>query len=350
MPLYMDIHLIDTDQLLAEDVAIAHTKDLEVEDKYGVKQLKYWIDTNNKKVFCLMKGPDKEACIAVHVESHGMTACNIVELTEDETNLLLLGNRKNDLAYAESGELDSGFRTLLQVDFLDIKGSSSLIHSLKKIILDNHGHPLPQPEDYLLAQFHSPLNALTCTQQIRKTFRSLPDSVKYTIGLATGQLLDKSSETLFDEEKKKLQCLARLGVDNTVYIDHTTANFLKNESKEVESQLKNYQILSDSDVLFLQKVWSFIEAKMSDTGFSVAGLNRHLGLSRSSTYRSIKSILGISPTDLIQNIRFKQAMRLLTQSPMTVAEIAYQVGFNSPSYFTRAFKKRYNVLPSNHKE
>jgi len=68
MPLYMDIHTVDSDELSAEDVVKAHMEDLAIEDKFGVKQLKYWVNEQGKTIFCLMEGPSKEACNQVHLE------------------------------------------------------------------------------------------------------------------------------------------------------------------------------------------------------------------------------------------------------------------------------------------
>jgi hypothetical protein len=81
MPLYMDVHHHVPD-LTAEAVAEAHRKDLEIQEKYGVKYLKYWFDEGTGKVFCLAEAPNKEAAIAVHREAHGLVADEITEVEE----------------------------------------------------------------------------------------------------------------------------------------------------------------------------------------------------------------------------------------------------------------------------
>jgi len=81
MPLYMDIHH-KVEGLTAEAVAQAHTKDLEVQEKHGVKYLHYWYDEDTGKVFCLSEGPSKAAVEAVHREAHGGVADEIVEVKE----------------------------------------------------------------------------------------------------------------------------------------------------------------------------------------------------------------------------------------------------------------------------
>jgi hypothetical protein len=81
MPLFMDIHK-HVPGLTKEGVAAAHVKDLEIQEKYGVKYLKYWYDQKSGKIFCLVEAPDREAANAVHRESHGLVADEIIEVQE----------------------------------------------------------------------------------------------------------------------------------------------------------------------------------------------------------------------------------------------------------------------------
>ena len=81
MPLYMDVHN-HVAGLTGDAVAEAHQRDLDVQDQYGVKYLKYWYDEGTGKVFCLVEAPSKEAAATVHREAHGLVADEIVEVTE----------------------------------------------------------------------------------------------------------------------------------------------------------------------------------------------------------------------------------------------------------------------------
>jgi hypothetical protein len=83
MPLYMDIHR-DVEGLTAEAVAGAHKKDLEIQDKHGVKYLSYWFNEDDGTVFCLSEAPSKEAADAVHREGHGLVADEIIEVKRGE--------------------------------------------------------------------------------------------------------------------------------------------------------------------------------------------------------------------------------------------------------------------------
>ncbi len=81
MPLYMDIHR-NVKGVTSEKLAEALQKDLEVQDKHGVKYLKYWYNEGEGAVFCLCEAPSKEAAKAVHCEAHGGVADEVIEVEE----------------------------------------------------------------------------------------------------------------------------------------------------------------------------------------------------------------------------------------------------------------------------
>ena len=81
MPLFMDTHE-KVDGLTAEAVAGAHQRDLEVQNKHGVRYLRYWFNEPAGRVYCLVDAPTKEAAATVHREAHGLVADEIVEVKE----------------------------------------------------------------------------------------------------------------------------------------------------------------------------------------------------------------------------------------------------------------------------
>ena len=81
MPLFMDIHHIDGG-VPASDVATAHQADLATQEKHGVQYLKYWVDEQAGKIFCLVDAPDAEAANSVHREAHGLVADEIYPVHE----------------------------------------------------------------------------------------------------------------------------------------------------------------------------------------------------------------------------------------------------------------------------
>lgn len=100
------------------------------------------------------------------------------------------------------------------------------------------------------------------------------------------------------------------------------------------------------DEQFIQNAIKYVEAELSSPEFSVEVLSQHLGMSRANLYKKILALTGKSPLEFIRTIRMQQAAQLLEKSQLTVAEVAYQVGFNNPKYFSRYFKEAFNMLPS----
>ena len=102
----------------------------------------------------------------------------------------------------------------------------------------------------------------------------------------------------------------------------------------------------DMDKEFVEKFKALIDEKMGDSGLNVEDLGKDMGLSRVQLYRKIKSLTNYSPNELLRIARLKKAASLLASSDMTVAEIGYEVGFSSPSYFTKCYKEQFGESPT----
>lgn len=102
----------------------------------------------------------------------------------------------------------------------------------------------------------------------------------------------------------------------------------------------------DMDKDFVERFKGLIEAKMSDSGLNVEDLGKDMGLSRVQLYRKIKSLTNYSPNELLRIARLKKASSLLASSNMTIAEVGYEVGFSSPSYFAKCYKEEFGESPT----
>ena len=106
----------------------------------------------------------------------------------------------------------------------------------------------------------------------------------------------------------------------------------------------------EKDVLiedaFLQKIRAIIEEHLSAEDFEIDGLARLVGMSRSQLFRKVKALTGQSPSVFIRLIRLQRAKELLESSEMNVSEVAYAVGFSTPTYFSDAFMETYGIRPS----
>ena len=101
----------------------------------------------------------------------------------------------------------------------------------------------------------------------------------------------------------------------------------------------------DADALFIEHFKSKIKEKLSNPELNVEDLSADLGMSRVQLYRKIKALTGSSPVELIRITRLKRAEVLLMHGGKTIAEVAYEVGFSSPSYFSKCFKDYFGCLP-----
>ncbi len=97
---------------------------------------------------------------------------------------------------------------------------------------------------------------------------------------------------------------------------------------------------------FLQKFLNYIEKNMSDSDLSVETIGAELGLSRVQLYRKMKALTGLSPVELLRKARLKRGRQLLEKGGKNISEIAYEVGFSAPSYFTKCFKDEFGISPS----
>lgn len=120
-------------------------------------------------------------------------------------------------------------------------------------------------------------------------------------------------------------------------------------SKEIKVNPKEIT-LNSSDEHFLEKAVRIVEENMMNTSLDIAFLERELNMSTMQLYRKLKSLTNFSGNEFIKNVRLKKAVQLLETESFTIAEIAYKVGFNDPSYFTRIFKKEFGKSPSEYLE
>jgi len=100
------------------------------------------------------------------------------------------------------------------------------------------------------------------------------------------------------------------------------------------------------DQKFLLDLTAVVEAHLTKTDLSVEDVARALGISRMQLYRKVKAVLGTGVTDFIQSLRLTKARELLLDEQRTVSDVAYELGFSSPSYFSTSFRARYQLSPS----
>lgn len=121
-----------------------------------------------------------------------------------------------------------------------------------------------------------------------------------------------------------------------------------NKQELIEPKIKQVEITS-VDQHMVNNATKYVEDNLDNTDISVETLSAHLNMSRVQLYKRLVSVTGTTPSEFIRNIRLQHAEQLLRQSQQGVSEIAYQVGFNNPRYFSKYFTEMYGVTPSLYK-
>ena len=209
MPIYMDRH--DIKGTSATEVAEAHQKDLEIQDKYGCKALTYWFDEANGTTFCLIEAPRKQALVEMHHEAHGDVPNNIIEVNPDAVKAFL-GRIEDPPMSTESPPStsnvpikDSAFRAIL---FTDVEGSTTITSRLgdskamelfrthdaiiRDVIKTHDGREVKHTGDGFMVSFSSVSRAVECAISIQRSIASYNKKdplvpIRLRIGLSAGE-------------------------------------------------------------------------------------------------------------------------------------------------------------------
>ena len=129
-------------------------------------------------------------------------------------------------------------------------------------------------------------------------------------------------------------------------------NLLKNKERMRQAFQKKVSpsdmnvAVRDYDDELLGRCYDFLKEHLEDPEMTIEDFGREMGVSRVQLYRKIKYLTGLTPSRFVLYVRLKVAAGLLEQEGVSVSDVCYKVGFNSLSYFTRTFKDRYGVTPS----
>lgn len=205
MTLYMDVHR--NVNATPEEVEQAHLSDLEAQGKHGVTYLKYWMNPAAGTICCLVEGPSKEACIAVHREAHGLEPDQIIEVESNLVEGFLGGQSESGIGTAlkRDGALDPGFRIIL---FTDLVGSTELTQQLgdeaamrvlrvhdtivRREIKARGGREVKHTGDGIMASFTSASAAVEASMAIQRALAAhnthdKEHPVQVRIGLSAGE-------------------------------------------------------------------------------------------------------------------------------------------------------------------
>ena len=362
MPIYMDIH--DTTGATVEDVAADHQRDFALQDDYNCKFIYFWHDIPNNTGFCVFEAPEKECVINLHNASHGHTPNQIIEVDLSKVEFFL--GKVAEIAWNKKNHPFEGYisktahRAVMSMEInnpLSLKlrinkdKFADLLDLKKKIIKDSllkfEGNVVSWTNNNILTSFLAEENAINCAVMIQNKLTKLSEAEGKFTGVSTGLSFGApvtKSEDIFGDVISLAKKLAYTAGENHILISSSLGKVYN----RLKTNLKNnhIKVLSSRYEDFLTRFVELIEQKWNEEELNINSLIKQFGMSRAQFYRKIKDLTGHSPNNFIREIRLKNAVKMIEERKGSISEIAYESGFNNPSYFSRCFFKRYGIQPS----
>ena len=273
---------------------------------------------------------------------------------EPDTTLVSADSRTTDVLLAEEEELEKGYDSskpsvLIIDDNEDIRSYvHTLLHTDYTVIEAADGSEgirkaMKYVPDLIISDVMMPgIDGIECCRRLKSELQTC----HIPVILLTACSLDEQRIQGYDG-----------GADSYISKPFSSQLLLARVRNLIDSHRRLKQFFGDGQTLakedvcdmdkdFVERFKSLIEEKMGDSGLNVEDLGKDMGLSRVQLYRKIKSLTNYSPNELLRIARLKKAASLLASSDMTVAEIGYEVGFSSPSYFAKCYKEQFGESPT----
>lgn len=361
MPIFMDRHDV-SETVTAEMVAQLHQEDLKIQHKYNCRGLTYWFDDTRKTAFCLVEAPNENAIIEMHDHAHGEVPHQIIEV--DATIVESFLGRIEDPEKAQNTHLniinDPAFRTIIAVtiehhSFRDTDPYASISkvrHIYKEIsaMLNTFdGNLVQQSDEAFLISFPTVTKAVLCALQIQEIYRTsrTRNQVAYTelsIGLHAGvPVTDKKS--IFEDTIKlarRMDFISRREIVVSTEVQHLFES--ENPGEAVDQN--QIHVLTPVEEKFMNSFMEFVEKEWQNPALKVEDFEKNMGISKSRLYREMIRLTGKSPNVFLLHYRLRKSLQLLHRQKGNISEVAFYAGFNSPSYFTKCFRKKYGIMPS----
>ncbi|HLO81406.1 MAG TPA: nickel-binding protein [Chitinophagaceae bacterium] len=352
----MDRHDMPED-VTAERVAQMHQEDLKVEQLFGCKGMTYWCDEKRKIAFCLIEAPDEKAIEAMHLHAHGDVPHKIIEVdtTIVESFLGRIGDPENVRNTRLNIIDDPAFRILMaaKIERTHLKNSDTdelektvklANQSLENNITKFNGRPVKQKDNYVLVSFDSVTNAVLCAleNQSIPANTSHSSNLNIKMGLSAGvPVTDKVN--IFEDASKMSKYLCEI-TQGRVMVTSEVKDLFEGENFNRTID-KSIAVLDLNTEIFLRSLMEYFEKEWNNPALTVEKLSVGLGVSKSQANRKLRSLTSKSPNQFIQEIRLQKSLTAIKLNHKTISEIAYDSGFTSPTYFSRAFKKRFGMSP-----
>ncbi|NIV98634.1 helix-turn-helix domain-containing protein, partial [Candidatus Saccharibacteria bacterium] len=300
-------------------------------------------------------------------DAHGLIPNQIIEVKSNVVEAFL--GRIEDPETNEDSDLlrliEPAFRTvmvtelkdaaLIRSKFGDVKGFELLRTQndfIQKAIKRYEGREVQHTGDGFMASFASVSNCVKCALDIQEHFKehnrhASGFQVDMAIGLSAGDPVTEK-DYFFGEAIQLAKRLGYIAGEGQILMSSTVRDHYKKEGLEVLSEKEAIKALNPIEEKLLNRLIDVMEKAWNQEGFNVGDLGRQMALSKSQLYRKITSLTGHSPNEFIKEFRLKKAIGLIEKQQGNISEIAFETGFNSPSYFSKCFHKRFGILPSDY--
>jgi len=278
-------------------------------------------------------GMTAEQIDAITVQSASPAPAAITLADEDASTVLIVDDNADIRAY---------LRTILQGRYRLLEAEDG------KLGLEVAREQVP---DLIVSDVMMPvMNGLEFCQQVKSDVISshIPVILLTARALSQHQIEGYQSGADAYITKPFSQELLLVRIDNLLHSRHQLRDLWSShpDKSDNKPEVVTPAIIEDQiENAFIGKFKKVVEEHIGDSNTSVEELAAKMGLSRVQLYRKVKALTGNTPVDLLRKARLTRARELLTSTELTVSEIAYQVGFASPSYFTKCYKDEYGVVP-----
>lgn len=366
MPIYMDRHIVPG--ITLKDATEAHNLDVAIQDDFDCKAITFWLDEDRGCAFCLIEAPNEHAVRELHNEAHGLIPHEIIEV--DESLVMAFLGRINEpepdpenITAGNNVLYDPAYRAILITQLAEAalipskfgKNKGRKIFNAYGKTIENafkafQGREVRHSGDGYMASFASVSDAVHCAADIQKQFASLnrrsENKLHIAIGIGGGDPVT-GKNALFGEaiELARRLCYLSAGRGEIMVSSEVTERFGTNRLRKLAESTR-VEILSTAEEHFLNRLMDVVEEVWQHTGYTLEDICKKVGISRSQLYRNITSLTGKSFVDFVKEFRLKRALDLIEMEKESITQVAYSTGFNNPSYFSKCFKKRFGMLPS----
>ena len=358
MPIYMDVHIVPG--VKAKDVAEAHSKDLMHQVEHRCKCMTYWIDEERESIFCLVEAPDKRAVEEMHRKAHGLLPNKIIEVDSILVNSFLGRIYDPDSAEILEDGLkvfnDASYRILLVTKCTDpyllryqlgLEKANEVMESHNNIIRKNlqqyGGREAEHEGSGFIVSFASAAKAVACALAIQQEMQgAYADIFRFTIAVSAGEPVQKSNQ-LFGDTITLADSMCFIAGNFQIAIASPVKELV--EKDFFQNSKTNFLTLLPNDESLLELLFSKLEEHWQDAEFDISDYCHETAMSTSQLYRKTISLTGLSPNLLLKEYRLERARERMKKQRYNIAQITFDSGFSSPSYFTKCFKKKYGILP-----